>query len=125
MEGDAYWQLDDSGGEIASCCLSATLRDWGHFALFFLRGARLPDGRAVVREGWVQQATTTTREALDGLQGQGGYGSQWWLTPGRAYRAAGIFGQGIWIDPEIDLVVVTRSAWPGATDVPPRWRGRH
>jgi len=72
----------------------------------------------VVPDGWVQQATSSTREAIDGLQDRAGYGFQWWTTPGKAYRAAGIFGQGIWIDPDINLVVVTQSAWPGATDVP-------
>jgi len=118
MEGDAYWMLDSSGGEIAGCCLSAPLRDYGRFALFFMRGARLPDGSSVVPDGWVEQATTTTREATEGLQGRGGYGLQWWTTRGKAYRASGIFGQGMWIDPELNLVVVTQSAWPGATDVP-------
>lgn len=116
MEGDAYWLMDSSGGEIAGCCLSATLRDYGRFAEFFRRGAKLPNGQAVVPDGWVEQATTTTREALDGMQGRGGYGFQWWTTPGKPYRAAGIFGQGIWIDPELNLVVVTQSAWAGATD---------
>lgn len=116
MEGDAYWMLDRSGAEIAGCCLSATLRDYGRFALFFLRGARLPDGTPVVPEGWVGQATTPTREATEALKGRGGYGLQWWTTPGKAYRASGIFGQGLWIDPELHLVVVTQSAWPGATD---------
>ncbi|MGM9482399.1 serine hydrolase domain-containing protein [Roseateles sp. NT4] len=118
MEGDAYWMLDRSGAEIAGCCLSVTLRDYGRFALFFMRGARLPDGRALVPDGWVEQATTTTREATEVLQGRGGYGLQWWTTRGKAYRASGIFGQGLWIDPELNLVVVTQSAWPGATDAP-------
>ncbi len=118
MEGDAYWMLDRSGAEIAGCCLSVTLRDYGRFALFFMRGARLPDGRALVPDGWVEQATATTREATEVLQGRGGYGLQWWTTRGKAYRASGIFGQGIWIDPELNLVVVTQSAWPGATDQP-------
>ncbi|WP_200380387.1 serine hydrolase domain-containing protein, partial [Rubrivivax gelatinosus] len=118
MEGDAYWMVDASGGEMAGCCLSATLRDYGRFALFFMRGARLANGQAVVPDGWVQQATTTTHEAAEALQGRAGYGYQWWTTRGKAYRAAGIFGQGIWMDPELDLVVVTQSAWPGATDAP-------
>lgn len=116
MEGDAYWMIDSSGGEIAGCCLSATLRDYGRFAQFFLRGARLPNGESLVPDGWVEQATATTPEASEGMQGRGGYGLQWWTTRGKAYRAAGIFGQGMWIDPELQLVVVTQSAWPGATD---------
>ncbi|MDM4764654.1 serine hydrolase [Pelomonas sp. SE-A7] len=116
MEGDAYWMLDRSGAEIAGCCLSATLRDYGRFGLFFMGGGRLANGQAVVPDGWVEQAVTTTREATEGLKGRGGYGLQWWTTTGKAYRASGIFGQGLWIDPELRLVVVTHSAWVGATD---------
>ncbi len=116
MEGDGYWMIDASGGEIAGCCLSATLRDYGRFAEFFMRGARLPNGQALVPDDWAQQATTTTPEATAAMQGRSGYGLQWWTTPGKAYRASGIFGQGMWIDPELKLVVVTQSAWVGATD---------
>lgn len=117
-EGDAYWMLDCSGAEIAGFCLSATLRDYGRFAHFSMPGARLPNGKPVVADDWVEQATTktTTREATEGLQCRGGHGLQWWTTRGMAYRASGIFGQGIWIDPPLRLVVVTQSAWPGATD---------
>lgn len=117
MEGDAYWMVDASGAEIAGCCLSATLRDYGRFGLFFMHGARLANGQAVVPDGWVEQSITTTREATEGMKGRGGYGLQWWTTGGKAYRASGIFGQGIWIDPELNLVVVTQSAWPSATDM--------
>jgi len=81
-----------------------------------MRGARLANGQSVVPDGWVDMATTSTREATASVQGRGGYGLQWWTTRGKAYRAAGIFGQGIWIDPELNLIVVTQSAWPGATD---------
>src|SRR6218665_122133 len=55
MEGDAYWMLDSSGAEITGCCLSATLRDYGRFALFFMRGARLANGQSLLPAPWVQQ----------------------------------------------------------------------
>ncbi len=38
----------------------------------------------------------------------------WWTIEGPAYQAFGIFGQTIHINPELDLVIVTQSAWPTA-----------
>jgi len=52
------------------------------------------------------------------MQGRAGYGYQWWATRGQTYRAVRIFGQVIWIAPELKLMLVTQSAWPGATDTP-------
>ncbi len=115
MERDAYWRTDASGREIAGCCLSASLRDYGRFGLFFMKGAKV-DGRAIVPDGWVEAATRTTEVAAAAMAGLAGYGYQWWTTPGPAYRAAGIFGQGIWLNPELDLVIVTQSAWDEAVD---------
>ena len=45
---------------------------------------------------------------------QSGYGLMWWTTAGPAYQALGIFGQTIHINPELNLVIVTQSAWPTA-----------
>ncbi|MEZ5937346.1 MAG: serine hydrolase [Hyphomonadaceae bacterium] len=115
MEHDAIWLIDDSGGEVAGCCLSATLRDYARFAEFFMEGAKI-DGVSIVPDTWIHDATTSTKVASEAMGGTGGYGYQWWTTPGPQYRASGIFGQGIWINPEKKLIVVTQSAWPGATD---------
>jgi CubicO group peptidase (beta-lactamase class C family) len=115
MQADAIWQVDLGGGEIAGCCLAATLRDYGRFALFFMEGAKV-NGSSIVPDGWVRQATTTTEPALKDMEGRSGYGFQWWTTPGVQYRASGIFGQGMWINPEKKLIVITQSAWAGATD---------
>jgi CubicO group peptidase (beta-lactamase class C family) len=115
MEQDGVWMTDDIGGEVAGCCLSATLRDYGRFAVFFMNGAQV-DGKSILPDGWIKAATTTTDAAKEGLKGSGGYGYQWWVTNGMAYRASGIFGQGIWINPGKKLIIVSQSAWPGATD---------
>ena len=117
MEHDATWMLDTSGREQAGCCLSATLRDFGRFGMFFLNGAEI-DGKPIVPEGWVALATTTTEAAQDSEEmvayPQSGYGFMWWTTDGPGYQALGIFGQTIHINPELDLVIVTQSAWPTA-----------
>jgi CubicO group peptidase (beta-lactamase class C family) len=116
MEQDAIWMTDTSGGEVAGCCISATLRDYGRFARFFMTGAQI-GGRSILPEGWIAEATRSTPVAETAMNGVSGYGFQWWTNPGQpSYRATGIFGQGIWINPELDLVIVIHSAWTGATD---------
>ena len=115
MEQDGAWLLNDSGREIAGCCVSASLRDYGRFGVFFMTGAKI-DGASILPQGWIQAATTSTEMAETAMEGRAGYGFQWWTTPGPAYRASGIYGQGIWLNPDLNLVVVTQSAWDQAID---------
>jgi CubicO group peptidase (beta-lactamase class C family) len=114
MEKDAIWMLDSAGGEFAGCCISATLRDFGRFAMFFMDGAKV-NGESIVPEGWVDEATTPTPVSI---RGAGGYGYQWWTGADETYRALGIFGQLIQFVPEDDLIVVVQSAWPSSGDPP-------
>lgn len=110
MEADAWWPLtEEAGGEFGGCCLAATLRDYGRIGLFALGGGKLPDGTPVLAEGWMAQSTAPS-EAADY------YGYFWWLRKGGAYQAAGIFGQGIHINPEENLVIALQSAREVASD---------
>jgi CubicO group peptidase (beta-lactamase class C family) len=106
MEGDAVWMLDRSGEELGGCCISMTLRDYGRFGLFFMRGGNI-DAASILPAGWV---TESTRQQVPG------YGFQWWVHDNGTYEAVGIFGQAIFIDPKEDLVIVTSSAWPQADE---------
>jgi CubicO group peptidase (beta-lactamase class C family) len=109
MEADAYWQLTEpGGGEFGGCCISATLRDYGRLGLFALGGGVLPDGTRVLPENWMAESTTPS-------EGFDGYGYFWWLKESGAYEASGIFGQGIYIDPEHDVVIALHSARPDAS----------
>ncbi len=109
MEADAVWPLTEpGGGEFGGCCLAATLRDYGRIGLFALRGGRLADGTLVLADGWMNESTTPSDSAPY-------YGYFWWLRPDGTYRAAGIFGQGIYIDPANKLVVAIQSARENAT----------
>jgi CubicO group peptidase (beta-lactamase class C family) len=109
MEADGNWMLvEPDGAEHGGCCLSATLRDYGRIGLFALGGGVLPDGTRVLPEGWMEESTTPS-------PGFDGYGYLWWLGEGRTYRASGIFGQAIHVDPGEGLVVVTHSVWPTPT----------
>jgi CubicO group peptidase (beta-lactamase class C family) len=106
MEGDAVWMLDRSGEELGGCCISMTLRDYGRFGLFFMRGGEI-GGTSILPQGWIAESTR---------QQAPGYGFQWWVHDNGTYEAIGIFGQAIFIDPKEDLIIVTSSAWPQADE---------
>lgn len=109
MESDASWGLTEpEGGEFGGCCISATLRDYGRIGLFALNNGRLPDGKPVLPRDWMKESTTPS-------QGAPYYGYLWWLLGDGAYRASGIFGQGIYIDPAANLVIAMHSARPNAS----------
>mgnify|MGYP001812174736 CR=1 FL=1 len=103
MEADAYWTLtEQGGGEFGGCCISATLRDYGRLGLFALTEGMLDDS-SVMADGWMEDSTTPS-SAYDG------YGYQWWLYGAGSYRAMGIFGQGICIHPQENVVIALQSA---------------
>jgi len=108
MESDASWNLTEpGGGEFGGCCINATLRDYGRLGLFALNDGILPDGTRVLPEGWMQESTTPSKAAPY-------YGYFWWLAGDGSFRASGIFGQGIMIDPAENLVIALHSARPHA-----------
>jgi len=106
MEQDAAWLLVH-GKETGGACLSMTLRDYARFGEF-VRGQGMIDGKPVVADGWIGEAT---RRHIDTGWGDVGYGYQWWINKDGSYRALGIFGQLIFVDPSRKLVVVGLNAW--------------
>jgi CubicO group peptidase (beta-lactamase class C family) len=106
MERDAVWMLDRAGEELGGCCISMTLRDYGRFGLFFMRGGKI-HGKSILPDDWIAEATRAQVP---------GYGFQWWVPGDGTYEAVGIFGQTIHIDPQQDLIIVTSSAWPQADE---------
>jgi CubicO group peptidase (beta-lactamase class C family) len=108
MAGDAYWQLTEpGGGEFGGCCINATLRDYGRIGLFALAKGVLPDGTAVLPSTWMEESTRPS-------EAYAGYGYFWWLNDNGTYEASGIFGQGIHVAPEKNLVIAVHSAWEHA-----------
>lgn len=106
MAARATWLLNDTGHEIAGCCIQAATRDFARFGLFVLAG-----GTPSVRPDWFADATRTQKPI--GLPGRG-YGYQWWTYDDGAFAADGIFGQGIYIDPARRLVIASNADWPHA-----------
>jgi CubicO group peptidase (beta-lactamase class C family) len=114
MEQKATWILSKTGQEISGCCIQAAPRDFARFGQFILNGAAV-NGQSIVPEGWLAQATT--RRTPIGQPGRG-YGYQWWTYDSGAFTARGIFGQGIFIDPQRKLVIVSNADWAGGARDP-------
>jgi len=94
---------EPGGGETGGCCISATLRDYGRLGLFAMNNGRLADGTPLLPGDWMADSTTPSK-------GYAGYGYFWWLQDGGVYRASGIFGQAIHINPEENVVIAMHSA---------------
>lgn len=109
MEDKATWNIGRSDQEFAGCCIQMKLRDVGRFGQFILDGAKI-NGKSIVPDGWIQSATKPHILLWPGW----GYGYQWWSLGDGTFRALGIYGQLIHIDPVRDLVVVLNSVWPEA-----------
>jgi CubicO group peptidase (beta-lactamase class C family) len=110
MESDGSWNLtEQGGGEAGGCCINATLRDYGRIGLFALADGRLADGKEVLPADWMKDSTTPSK-------GYEGYGYFWWLAGKDAFSASGIFGQGIYVNREENVVIALHSARSVASD---------
>lgn len=117
MERDATWLLGYDGHEISGCCIQASVRDFARFGQFMLEG-----GADVLPEGWI--AAATVKQVDIGSPGEG-YGYQWWTWDDGSYQADGIFGQGIFIDPNRNLVIASNASWTSALgDTNGEWEAR-
>lgn len=105
--GDLFWMVDPRGGNIGGCCLSIRLADYARMGQFALEG-----GAGAVPEGWFAEATDS---AVDFGTSGFGYGYQWWTYPEGTYGAQGIFGQGITLFPEKQVVVAYIGNWKDAS----------
>jgi hypothetical protein len=118
METDATWWLESPDGlEVGGSGLSATLRDYGRFGMFALNGGKIGNTQ-VVPEGWFADAGSSKQVGGKTVD----YGYMWWIlgssagpTHEGAFRAVGIFGQFIYINPKERVVIVVWSARPKPT----------
>jgi CubicO group peptidase (beta-lactamase class C family) len=113
MASDALWLKDEiDGTEAGGSGVSATLADYARLGQFLLDGG-VANGRPVLADGWIADATH--KHADIGVTGRG-YGYQWWTYDNGAFAGIGIFGQLLYVDPSRHLVIVQMAAWPVATN---------
>jgi CubicO group peptidase (beta-lactamase class C family) len=118
-ETPALWRADRTGLERAAGNFNATLRDYGRLGIVLANDGARPDDpqhRQVIPRDYLLEATDW-RRAPQAFHPQVatpyyGYGYQFWTFPGEKRRFAmlGVYGQMIFIDPELKLVMVQTAA---------------
>jgi len=76
-------------------------RDMAKFGYLFLNNGSW-DGEQIVPSEWVAMSTETSFSFGENT----GYGYQWWTYTMGVYAAEGLYGQKIYVVPELDMVVV-------------------
>lgn len=116
---DYTWDTSPQGVISGGWGLSLRPRDMARFGLMYLHGGRW-EGRQVVPESWVNEATR--RQMHNGNAGfwGSGYGYQFWMNDFGGFRADGAFAQYIFVLPEHDLVAVFTNNLTSDTELPAR-----
>ena len=114
-EADATWIKSPDGIETGSGSFNATLRDYGRLGVLLANDGAI-GGRQIVPKDYLLEATDWHRQPQAFAPGRAtpffGYGYQFWTFPGEKRRFAllGVYGQSIFVDPELKLVMVVTAA---------------
>ncbi|HEY0690568.1 MAG TPA: serine hydrolase [Kribbella sp.] len=111
---EATWPESAEGVTLAGWGLSLNTESMARFGQFLLQKGAW-EGRQLVPADWIAAATAkqVSNANQDTLDGQQGYGYQFWRSQYGAYRADGAFGQFCLVLPDQDAVLVTTSAAAG------------
>lgn len=110
-ESDATWITNRDDSEQATGLFSATLRDWGRLGIL-LANDGVRDGKQVLPRNYLLEATDWHKHPAIFAPKKAtpwfGYGYQFWTLPGERRRFAllGVYGQAIYVDPALKLVLV-------------------
>jgi CubicO group peptidase (beta-lactamase class C family) len=119
-EADATWAKTPDGVESAAGGFNATLRDWGRLGVLLANDGAI-GGRQIVPKDYLLEATDPHRQpaalAPKRATPYFGYGYQFWTFPTEKRRFAllGVYGQSIFVDPELKLVMVITAAAKNAS----------
>lgn len=133
MASDGVWHAYRKGQhDVGAHGFNATLEDWGRFGEFILHNGTLPNGKQILPDNWVKDASRWTQAdgSVSDAHPTSLYGYQWWnnevpVTATKVVPAAneslkgslwalGIFGQMIMVNQAENLVIVQWSTWPQA-----------
>jgi CubicO group peptidase (beta-lactamase class C family) len=118
-ETSALWRTDKAELELAGGNFNATLRDYARLGIVLAHDGVRPDDPArqqIVPRDYLLEATDWHRVPDAFRPGKAtphyGYGYQFWLFPGEQRRFAllGVYGQMIFVDPQLKLVMVQTTA---------------
>lgn len=118
-ESSALWRADKNGLERASGNLNATARDYARLGVLLANDGQRPDAPElgqIIPKDYLLAATDSTRHALAFQPKVAtpyfGYGYQFWTFPASTRRFAllGVYGQVIFVDPNLKLVMVHLAA---------------
>ena len=110
-EGDATWIRDINGLELALGNFNAVLRDYGRLGVVLANDGAV-GGKQILPRNFLLEATDWRKQPTAFAPGKAtpyfGYGYQFWLFPGakRRFALLGVYGQSIFVDPELKLVMV-------------------
>jgi CubicO group peptidase (beta-lactamase class C family) len=114
-EADASWTRYADGTVVGSGNFNAVLRDYGRLGTLLANDGEA-GGKQIIAREYLLDATDWHRqpEAFQPYKATPyfGYGYQFWLFPGEKRRFAllGVYGQSIFVDPELKLVLVLTAA---------------
>jgi CubicO group peptidase (beta-lactamase class C family) len=119
-EADATWIRMKDGTEVGAGSFNAVLRDYGRLGMLLANDGTF-DGRQILPKDYLLDATDWHRQpeafAPRKATPYFGYGYQFWLFPGEKRRFAllGVYGQSVFVDPELKLVMVITAAAKNAS----------
>jgi CubicO group peptidase (beta-lactamase class C family) len=110
-EADATWINTPDGLERAGGNFNAVLRDYGRLGVLLANDGAV-GGKQLLPKDYLLEATDWHKQPSAFAPGAAtpyfGYGYQFWLYPGakRRFALLGVYGQSIFVDPELKLVMV-------------------
>ncbi|HMH54064.1 MAG TPA: serine hydrolase [Candidatus Acidoferrum sp.] len=110
-EADATWITGPDDLERGAAFFNATLRDWGRLGRLLANDGAL-DGTQIIPKDYLLEATDWHRHPAAFAPRESppanGYGYHFWTMRGekRRFLLRGVYGQSIYVDPELKLVLV-------------------
>lgn len=114
-EADAEWTKYADGTVVGAGNFNAILRDYGRLGILLANDGKA-GGEQIIPKDYLLDATDWHRQpgAFRPFNATPyfGYGYQFWLFPGdkRRFALLGVYGQSIFVDPELKLVLVLTAA---------------
>lgn len=104
MEYDASWSLDKKNGvEKTFCCLNSVAIDYAKIGRLYLNNGNW-NGKQLISKEWVEKTT----KSENNKSGVWYYQNHWWISnkENRSFRAEGILGQYIYVNPKTETIIV-------------------